>query len=44
MIAKFGPTDSGKAHEFKITAEDLEGNIKNATLKVTVTLGNTTTE
>ncbi len=44
MIAKFGPTDSGKAHEFKITAEDLEGNIKNATLKVTVTLGNVTTE
>ncbi|MBQ9190229.1 MAG: DUF4493 domain-containing protein [Bacteroidaceae bacterium] len=44
MIALFGPTDSGKAHEFKIDATDQEGNVKTATLKVTVVLGTVTTE
>lgn len=35
-IALFGKTDAGKAHEFYMVAEDMDGNIKTGTLKVTV--------
>ncbi len=37
MIQMFGATDSGKAHEFYMVAEDLEGNVESGTLKITVT-------
>ncbi len=37
QIALFGKTDAGKAHEFYMVAEDMEGNVKTGTLKVTVT-------
>ncbi len=36
MIAQFEETEAGKAHEFYMVAEDMEGNIKTGTLKVTV--------
>ena len=36
QIALFGKTDAGKAHEFYMVAEDMDGNIKTGTLKVTV--------
>lgn len=37
MIQMFGPTDSGKAHEFYMVAEDMDGTVKDGTLKITVT-------
>lgn len=37
LIQKFGATDAGKAHEFKIVALDSKGNTKEGTLKITVT-------
>ena len=37
MIQMFGATDAGKAHEFYMVAEDMEGNIQDGTLKITVT-------
>lgn len=36
QIALFGKTDAGKAHEFFMVCEDMEGNIKSGTLKVYV--------
>ena len=37
MIQMFGATDTGKAHEFYMVAEDMEGTVKTGTLKITVT-------
>lgn len=37
MIQMFKTTDTGKAHEFYMVAEDMEGNIETGTLKITVT-------
>lgn len=37
MIQMFGATDAGKAHEFYMVAEDMDGTVKDGTLKITVT-------
>lgn len=37
LIQMFGPTDADKAHEFYMVAEDLQGNVIDGTLRVTVT-------